>query len=221
MGTPGRKWGMAIDLQRCVGCWTCAIACKVEHNVPMGLTWNRILTEGGAAIDEPKGTYPDLEMQYIPVACQHCEDAPCIKVCPVSATYKRADGIVAIDYDRCIGCRYCMAACPYGVRVFNWGEPVPLVAGVKLGDAAVPDRRRGVVEKCDFCMERVDRGEQPFCVEVCPERARVFGDLNDPNSEVSVLIREKGGTQLLAEAGTRPQVYYLPRQRQRREMQIG
>ena len=136
-------------------------------------------------------TYPNLELAYLPVACQHCNDAPCVKVCPVQATFRRDDGTVLIDYNRCIGCRYCMAACPYGVRIFNWGDADYAPGGVvgygkeyRTGGRLVftPERPKGVVEKCTFCVERIDVGELPFCVEACPIGARVFGDLNDPDS---------------------------------------
>ena len=176
-----KKLGMTIDLKRCMGCHTCALSCKMQNNVPMGMLWNRILTVGG-------------------------EDIDTVKVCPVGATYKDPDGRVLVNYDRCIGCRYCMAACPYSARVFNWQTPVR-EPGHSYGDA--PARVKGVVEKCTLCVERTSKGLEPSCVEACPAKARKFGDLNDPNSEVSKAIRERGGQQLLAEKGTKPQVYYL------------
>lgn len=202
------KLGMVIDLDRCIGCQTCANACKVQNNVPMGMLWNRVLTEGSEEIDGVSGVYPHVKKKYIPVSCQHCENAPCVKVCPVGATYKADDGTVQIDYDRCIGCRYCMAACPYNVRVFNWTEAVRH-PGFNYGDSKVPVRKVGVVEKCTMCKERTSEGLDPMCVVCCPAEARTFGDLDDPNSEVSRLIREKNGEQLLKEKGTKPQVYYL------------
>ena len=200
------KLGMVIDLKRCMGCQTCALGCKMQNNVPMGTLWNRILTDGGEDVDSARGEFPNLHKSWMPLACLHCENAPCVKVCPVGATYRDNDGRILINYDRCIGCRYCMAACPYNVRVFNWQEAVR-EPGFSYGD--VPARPKGVVEKCTLCVERTSKGKEPVCVEVCPAKARIFGDLNDPNSEVSKAIHERGGQQLLAEKGTKPQVYYL------------
>jgi dimethyl sulfoxide reductase iron-sulfur subunit len=208
-----KNLGMVIDLARCVGCQTCAIQCKLENNVGMGQAWNRILTVGGTKLDTPKGTFPDLELYYLPLACQHCEDPPCVKVCPVGCCYQRADGLVLIKWERCIGCRYCVAACPYsGVRTFNWGDPKH-VPDFQVGDADVPPRERGVTEKCTFCFQRVDKGLDPACVVTCPARARFFGDIDDPQSQVSKLIKERSGYQLQPEIGTDPKVYFLPPRR--------
>ncbi|MDR7867399.1 MAG: 4Fe-4S dicluster domain-containing protein [Sporomusaceae bacterium] len=201
-----KKLGMTIDLKRCMGCHTCALGCKMQNNVPMGMLWNRILTDGGEDVDTARGEFPHLHKSWMPLACLHCENAPCVKVCPVGATYRDEDGRVLINYDRCIGCRYCMAACPYNVRVFNWQNPVR-EPGHSYGEA--PARPKGVMEKCTLCVERTSKGQEPRCVEVCPAKARKFGDLNDPNSDVSQAIRERGGQQLLAEKGTKPQIYYL------------
>ena len=118
------KLGMVIDLKRCMGCQTCALGCKMQNNVPMGTLWNRILTDGGEDVDSARGEFPNLQKSWMPLACLHCENAHCVKVCPVGATYRDNDGRVLINYDRCIGCRYCMAACPYNARVFNWQDPV-------------------------------------------------------------------------------------------------
>ncbi|WP_289637149.1 4Fe-4S dicluster domain-containing protein [uncultured Adlercreutzia sp.] len=202
------KLGIAIDLERCVGCHTCANACKMQNNVPTGMLWNRVLTEGCDVIDGAVGAYPNLTRTYLPLACQHCENAACLRACPTGATYKDEMGRVEIDYDKCIGCRMCMAACPYNARSFNWEEPVRDV-DFSYGDGAVPVRPKGVAEKCTLCKERTDRGEEPRCVQCCPLDARIFGDLDDPNSEVSKVIVERKARVLLEEQGTRPQVYYF------------
>lgn len=200
------KLGLTIDQSRCIGCHTCVVACKMQNNVPMGMLWNRVLTESGDGIDCAVGEFPNLKKAWKPIACQHCENAPCVKVCPVGATYKAEDGRVLINYERCIGCRYCMAACPYNARVFNWQKPVRQ-PDFSYGDA--PVRPSGVVEKCSMCKERTDQGLEPLCVVVCPAKARKFGDLDDPDSPVSQAIREKNSYRLLEELGTKPQVYYL------------
>ena len=180
------KLAIGIDLHRCIGCNTCALACKMQNNVPDGMLWNRVLTEGGNAPDTAGGTWDNPEMQHWPVACQHCENPACLKVCPTGATYKDEQGRVEIDYDRCIGCRMCMAACPYNARVFNWEDP-RRDGDFNWGVARVPVRTRGVMEKCTLCKERTDAGEEPMCVVCCPTHARVFGDLDDPNSELAQL----------------------------------
>lgn len=203
------KLAIGINLDRCIGCHTCANACKMQNNVPDGMLWNRVLTEGCDVIDGAQGTYPNLSRTYVPLACQHCENPACMKVCPTGATYKDDAGRVEIDYDRCIGCRMCMAACPFNARVFNWEDP-QRDGGFNWGDARVPVRTRGVMEKCTLCRERTDEGEAPMCVVCCPTHARVFGDLDDPTSELAQL-RSKAGSNvhlLLEEKGTKPQVFY-------------
>ncbi len=202
------KLGIAINLERCIGCHTCANACKMQNNVPMGMLWNRVLTEGSDVVDGAQGTYPYLSRTFLPLACQHCESPACLKVCPTGATYKDDKGRVEIDYDKCIGCRMCMAACPYNARVFNWNEPVR-DPDFNYGDKDVPVRPKGVAEKCTLCKERTDRDEKPMCIACCPTRARVFGDLDDPESEISKLVRDKNAYNLLPEQGTHPQVYYF------------
>ena len=204
------KLAIAIDLHRCIGCNTCSIACKMQNNVPDGMLWNRVITEGCDAIDGAVGEYPNLTRTYVPLACQHCENPACLKVCPTGATYKDEQGRVEIDYDRCIGCRTCMAACPFNARVFNWEDP-QRDGDFNWGDARVPVRTRGVMEKCTLCKERTDAGEEPMCVVCCPTHARVFGDLDDPNSELAQLRATKGKNVhiLLEEKGTKPQVFYF------------
>lgn len=201
---------MVIDQARCIGCHTCSVACRIENNVPDGVWWNRILTDGGEEMDIPEGSFPNTGIEYIPVNCQHCENPACTKVCPVGATYKDPEtGIVRQDYDKCIGCRMCMAACPYtGVRSFNWEEP-KYVIGIATGGANVPAHQKHTVEKCTLCYHRTVNGEDPACIGVCPGRARFWGDLDDPESEVSKLVRERECKQLLTSKGTEPSVYYL------------
>ncbi len=202
------KFAIAVDLRRCVGCHTCAIACKMQNNVPDGMLWNRVLSEGCDIIDGAVGTYPNLSRSYLPLACQHCTNAACKRVCPTGATYRDDKGRIEIDYDKCIGCRMCMAACPFNARVFNWNEPVRS-AGGNYGGAGVPVRKKGVMEKCTLCKERTDNGEEPMCVVCCPTSARVFGDLDDPDSEISQLRREGNVRILLEDMGTQPQVFYI------------
>ncbi len=201
------RMGIAISLDRCTGCNTCAMACKMQNNVPMGMAWNRVVVEGCQSEFEAQGVYPDLTRTYIPVACQHCENPACQKVCPTGATYKDDKGRVEIDYEKCIGCRMCMAACPYNARSFNWEEP-KRDPDFNYGDKDVPVRHKGVAEKCTLCKERTDRDEDPMCVRSCPSEARIFGDLDDPNSEISKKVKEKNAYMLLEDRGTKPQVKY-------------
>lgn len=203
-------YGMVIDTLRCIGCMNCSVACKQENNLPVDVWWNRVLTIGGEDIDTPDGDFPNNTMDFLPVSCQHCENPACVKVCPVGATYKDEEtGVVRQDYDKCIGCRMCMAACPYtGVRSFNWDEPRYHI-DVATGDAEVPKHQKHVVEKCTLCYQRIVRGEDPACMELCIGRARYWGDFDDPNSEVSQLIATRSYKRLLEDRGTDPSVYYL------------
>ena len=202
------RYGMVIDLKRCSGCKTCSVVCKVANNIPNDIIWNRVLTEGGNAPDTAGGTWDNPEMQHWPVACQHCENPACTKVCPVGATWKdEQTGIVRQDYDKCIGCRMCLAACPYtGVRSFNWEEPA-YYADFALGDADAAKHEKHTVEKCIFCTQRVARGEQPACVESCPTRALYFGELAE-------LAERFPGTDALIEplpeTDTAPSLFVLP-----------
>jgi molybdopterin-containing oxidoreductase family iron-sulfur binding subunit len=204
------RLGMVIDTKRCIGCQTCAVICKSANNLPNKVWWNRVLTVGGDDLDTPAGDFPNLSLDYITISCQHCENPACTRVCPVGATYKREeDGIVIQDYDKCIGCRMCIAACPYtGVRSFNWEEP-RYYMDFAVGDKDSPTHQKHVVEKCTFCAHRQARGEMPACMELCAGRARFWGDLSNPTSEVSRLIATREYKQLLPEKGTNPSVYYL------------
>ena len=202
------RLAIAINMHRCIGCQTCSHACKMENNVPMGMLWTRTIAENCDVTDGAVGEFPNLTRTYLPMACQHCENPACQKVCPTGATYKDDMGRVEIDYDKCIGCRMCMAACPYNVRVFNWNDP-NRDPDFNYGDKDVPVRSKGVMEKCTLCKERTDRGEEPMCVVCCPTKARIYGDLDDPNSEISQIKRQRSVRILLEERGTKPQVFYF------------
>ena len=204
------QYGMAIDIKRCIGCHTCSVTFKEMNNLPNDIWWNRVLTIHGESMDAASAPWPKGKLEFMPVSCQHCANPACVKVCPVGATYKDKDtGVVRQDYDKCIGCRMCMAACPYtGVRSFNWEEPKYSV-NFAVGDADVPAHQKHTVEKCTFCWHRLAKGEEPACMVLCPERARFWGDLDDPSSSVSRAMRGRQYKQLLPEKGTKPSVYYL------------
>lgn len=203
------RYGMAIDLSRCIGCNTCAVACKVSNNLPKDVWWNVVHTEGRDFADTSKGTYGgEMQLSWLPVNCMHCENAVCEEVCPTGATVKRDDGIVTVDEETCIGCKSCMEACPYDVRRLIENEPEYYLE-LPIGDPAAKSHKGGTVEKCDFCVGRIDRGEKPACMELCPGRARYWGDLDDPESEVSQFLSGRNATVLLEEEGTSPSVYYV------------
>jgi len=215
------RYGMVIDLDRCTGCRACMESCKVENNTPEATFWMYVFRF-------EEGEYPDTRVRFMPRPCMHCDNAPCVKVCPVGARYKREDGLVATDWERCIGCRYCEVACPYGVNTFNWTHPeeqyylgwedgAPPWANPDLNEPYGDERRRiagggrdeGVIEKCTFCVQRVEQGLDPACVHGCPLKALVFGDLDDPESPPSRLLRKKEAFRLLEEVGTEPRVHYV------------
>lgn len=203
------RYGMAIDLSRCIGCNTRAVACKVSNNLPKDVWWNVVHTEGRDFADTSKGTYGgEMQLSWLPVNCMHCENAVCEEVCPTGATVKRDDGIVTVDEETCIGCKSCMEACPYDVRRLIENEPEYYLE-LPIGDPAAKSHKGGTVEKCDFCAGRIDRGEKPACMELCPGRARYWGDLDDPESEVSQFLSGRNATVLLEEEGTSPSVYYV------------
>lgn len=218
------KFVMVIDVGACIGCRICVWACKKENNIPDTISppWIEVfelksevgVTGHPSPQDLKEGattSYTEAPRQgrwYLPVQCYHCDNPPCVKVCPTGATYKDKDGLVLMDYDRCIGCRLCVVACPYSARRFNWWKAeVP----AEEMNPLVPVRFVGVVEKCTFCVHRVRRGKLPRCVEVCPVRARHFGNLNDPGSEVSKILKSNPSFRLLEEVNTDPQIWYITR----------
>jgi molybdopterin-containing oxidoreductase family iron-sulfur binding subunit len=218
---PGVLFGYALDLSRCVGCRRCVYACVHENNQSRDpqIHWIRVLQmdkEKGIELTESDPYYnpetvPEADSFYMPVACMQCRNPPCVKVCPVEATWQEPDGIVVIDYDWCIGCRCCMSACPYGARHFNWAEPELSAEEVNpdmhyLGNRLRP---KGVVEKCTFCIHRVREGRYPACVEICPVGARKFGNLLDEDSEIRYLMREKRVFVLKEDLNTQPKFYYF------------
>ena len=207
------KLAIGINLRRCIGCNTCAVACKMQNNVPDGMLWNRVLTEGCERFDSAEGTYPNLSRTYLPLACQHCENPACERVCPTGATYKDDKGRVEIDYDKCIGCRNCMAACPYDARSCNWADPAehPYYEGFEqtpYEQLRASEHPQGVVEKCVMCHGRTAEGKDPACVQTCITKSRWFGDLDDPDSEICKKIAELGARPLMPEYGTCPSVFY-------------
>jgi molybdopterin-containing oxidoreductase family iron-sulfur binding subunit len=212
----GKRWAMVVDLQACrkkEGCRDCIAACHEAHNVPdlghekheVKWIWKEPYAEA----------FPNQHHDHMPhhmqheatlVFCNHCDEPPCTRVCPTQATWKREDGIVMMDWHRCIGCRYCIVACPYGSRSFNWRDPRPYIEEIRPD---FPTRSRGVVEKCTFCDERLSKGRLPACVEACTTRCLVFGDLENPDSEVRKLLATRHAIRRKPGLGTGPEVYYL------------
>ncbi len=200
------RYGMVIDLKRCIGCYACVAACRAENATSTGVMFSRVERLEW-------GKYPAVKRMALPLLCMHCQEPPCMDVCPTGATKQRADGIVWIDKDLCIGCRYCMLACPYSARYF-FDREVPYFGNgngkTPFEEEGAAKHTPGTVEKCDFCSARVDQGLEPACVANCPTKARIFGDLDDPGSDVSGLVRDRGAAPLNPEAETDPSVFYLP-----------
>lgn len=237
------RWLMVIDLDKCVACQACSIACRFENNTPAvkpdealkgrAIRWNDVFPLPVNPTEET-GDYPNVVTRYLPRPCMHCDNPPCIKVCPVQATFKDETGIIRQNYARCIGCRFCTVACPYGVRYFNWYQPE---WDESLAEHLNPDRiegrgdlegpavrPRGVVEKCTFCIHRFEKARTrseaegrdfrasdfvPACVQTCIGKARYFGDIDDPESTVALLSKSPRAFRLMEELGTHPKVIYL------------
>jgi molybdopterin-containing oxidoreductase family iron-sulfur binding subunit len=220
----GVEFGYALNLTRCIGCRKCAHACLSENNQSrddhddLEMSYIRVLELDKGAINletsdayyEPE-TVPEKGKYYMPVQCQQCRQPPCTKVCPVQATWQEKDGLVVVDYNWCIGCRYCMAACPYEARRFNYRKPTLEPSAVNPNQSYLSNRIRpkGVVEKCTFCLHRTRAGRYPACLEVCPTGARVFGNLLDPKSEISYILQNKRVYVLKEDVGTQPRFYYF------------
>ncbi|PLX99901.1 MAG: 4Fe-4S ferredoxin [Desulfuromonas sp.] len=177
------RYAIVMDTRRCIGCHSCTVACKVHNELPTEMVYNPVVSDG------PHGTFPNLSMRFLPLICMHCENSPCVDACPTGASIQREDGIVYVEDKKCVGCLSCVMACPYGARYMN--------------------HETGAVNKCNLCMDRVDQGLVPHCVATCHQKARIFGDLDDPTSEVNRLINENNGVQLLGELGTEPHIYYI------------
>lgn len=199
---------MVIDTKRCFGCQTCAIACKVNNNLPKNTLWNRIITSGSENFDCGGGQYPNVDMKFLPVACQHCENPACVDVCPTGASFKNENGIVLVNAENCIGCQSCMLACPYGARVLNADEP-EYYLDFEVGDGYEPQHIGNTVEKCNFCEQRVAEGLIPACMQCCPGRARYWGDIEDPESEVSQIVAGRETMTLTPDSETNPTTIYL------------
>ena len=209
-----QKWAMVIDVKACVGCRKCVYACVKENNIgrTSGFTYIQVLEMEAGSVDletananYTEGGSPDH--WYLPVQCMHCSKPTCVYGCPVIATWKEPDGIVVIDYDKCIACRNCMITCPYFARHFNWIEPE--VPKNEINPKVPLEKKAGVVEKCTFCVQRTRNGQTTACTEACPVGARKFGDLNDPNSDVSVLLRTRRAFRLKEELGSGPMIWYV------------
>ena len=220
-----RKWSMVINLRKCVGCDSCTISCNAENKLPPGVVYRPVLYE-------EIGEFPNVAERFIPRPCMQCEKPPCVEVCPVHATWKRKDGIIEIDYDQCIGCRYCITACPYSARTFDLGlnytdhatsgeycfagkntagkyEFEPIYDYGKKWPRKEGESPEGNARKCHFCIHRVENGLLPECVVSCIGRATYYGDANDPESLVAELIASPNVMRLKEELGTQPKVYYL------------
>ena len=213
--TEKRHWAMVIDIRKCIGCNACTVSCKAENATPPGVSYNIVM-------EEEIGKFPNVAKRFVRRPCMQCENPPCVSVCPVKATWKRPDGIVTIDYDQCIGCRYCITACPYGARYFDFGEsytgdtpetqPYETRENHEYGVKRGREKDKspiGNARKCHFCLHRLNKGVLPACVGTCLGGATYFGDLNDSKSLVAQLVGSERVMRLKEELGTKPSVYYL------------
>jgi len=225
------KWAMVIDLDKCTGCGACMAACNMENNI--AIVAPKEAQEGHVMfwmdmITSYDGEYPNIEVKRMPKPCYHCDDPPCIKVCPVGATFRNEEGLVGQVYMRCIGCRYCMAACPFTAKVYNWGEPQWIDGATTCFNPDVSRRMVGVVEKCSFCAHRLikvkedaDQEERairdgeyvPACMENCPADAIYFGDIEDRQSMVHKLSRNYRAFRVMEDLGVEPKLYYLSKRK--------
>ena len=215
--TAERRWGMVIDLRKCMGCHACTVSCVAENKLPPGVFYRPVL-------EQEIGVYPNVSQRFMPRPCMQCDEPPCVPVCPVDATWKRDDGIITIDYDLCIGCRRCIKACPYSARTMDKGETYTedtpaqqayeLLPNYEYGvtRTRVPDSDMapmGAARKCHFCLHRLENGQLPLCVTTCIGTANYFGDLNDPDSLVAEMAPKTNIVVLKEELGTKPKVVYL------------
>lgn len=186
----GKQYGMVIDTTRCMGCQTCVVSCKISNQVPGDIYWGHVGPNGGTAFDKPTGTFPQVKLSYLAELCNHCSNPACVAACPTGAMHKdEATGVVLVDREACIGCGSCEAACPYG--------------------APHVDAEASKSTKCTLCVDRLEAGLRPWCVQACPAEARIVGDLSDPDSEISRYIAERGAEPLRSELGTEPNGYVV------------
>ncbi len=199
------RYGMVIDLTKCVGCNACSVACKQENATPPGIFWSKVVLF-------ESGDYPQARLRFLPTLCMHCQSAPCLDVCPTGATYRSEGGLILINDNLCIACRYCMLACPYEARSYNSTRPHAYYSGqgmTEFEEQGNTGHIKGSIEKCTFCAHRLGEGKQPACVVTCPSGARIFGDLDDPRSEVYQLVANGRAKARLEEQNTKPSVFYI------------